>query len=94
MPMMRVNALIVLLFTDLVAATYRFGIYLFAQLVPDMRASLGFDITYVGQSTRHKSAGADLLAKAICLPIQACLIQRIRGQARSYRFQARRHMRV
>lgn len=38
--MMRANALIVLLFTDLVAATYRFGNYLFAQPVPDMRASL------------------------------------------------------
>ncbi len=92
--MMRVNALIVLLFTDLVAATYRFGNYLFAQPVPDMRASLAFDIAYVGKSTRHESAGAGLLAKAICLAIRACLNHRIRGQARSYRFQARRHMRV
>ncbi|MFJ3486337.1 nitrate/nitrite transporter [Pseudomonas sp. NPDC090202] len=48
---MRINALIVLLLTGLVAATYGFGIYLFAQLVPDMRASLGFDISHVGTLT-------------------------------------------
>lgn len=54
---MRVNALIVLLLTGLVAATYGFGIYLFAQLVPDMRASLGFDIAYVGTITAAGQAG-------------------------------------
>ncbi len=48
---MRTNALIVLLLTGLVAATFGFGIYLFAQLVPDMRTSLGFDIAYVGAIT-------------------------------------------
>ncbi|MDH0745424.1 MFS transporter [Pseudomonas sp. GD03842] len=48
---MRINALIVMLLTGLVAATFGFGIYLFSQLVPDMRASLGFDISYVGSIT-------------------------------------------
>ncbi|MFY1663719.1 MFS transporter [Pseudomonas sp. Pseu.R1] len=48
---MRINALIVVLLTGLVAATFGFGIYLFSQLVPDMRASLGFDISYVGSIT-------------------------------------------
>jgi MFS family permease len=54
---MRINALIVLLLTGLVAATYGFGIYLFAQLVPDMRVSLGFDISYVGAMTAAGQAG-------------------------------------
>jgi len=48
---MRINALVVMLLTGLVAATFGFGIYLFAQLVPDMRESLGFDIAYVGSIT-------------------------------------------
>jgi len=61
--MMRINALIVLLLTGLVAATYGFGIYLFAQLVPDMRASLGFDISYVGTITACAQLG--FLASAL-----------------------------
>lgn len=59
---MRINALIVLLLTGLVAATFGFGIYLFAQLVPDMRASLGFDISYVGTITASGQFGFLLCA--------------------------------
>lgn len=51
------NALIVLLLTGLVAATFGFGIYLFAQLVPDMRNNLGFDIAYVGTITASAQLG-------------------------------------
>lgn len=36
------------LLTSFIAATYGFGIYLFAQLVPDMRADLGFDLKAAG----------------------------------------------
>ncbi|MGA9223275.1 MAG: MFS transporter [Pseudomonas graminis] len=71
---MRVNALIVLLLTGLVAATYSFGIYLFAQLVPDMRASLGFDIAYVGTITAAGQAG--FLASAL---LAAWLTPRVGG---------------
>ncbi|MFP3927015.1 MFS transporter [Pseudomonas sp. W5-36] len=71
---MRVNALIVLLLTGLVAATYGFGIYLFAQLVPDMRASLGFDIAYVGTITAAGQAG--FLASAL---LAAWLTPRVGG---------------
>lgn len=59
---MRIHALIVLLLTGLVAATFGFGIYLFAQLVPDMRASLGFDISYVGSITAAGQFGFLLCA--------------------------------
>lgn len=72
--MMRANALIVLLLTGLVAATYGFGIYLFAQLVPDMRASLGFDIAYVGTITAAGQAG--FLASAL---LAAWLTPRVGG---------------
>lgn len=71
---MRVNGLIVLLLTALVAATYGFGIYLFAQLVPDMRASLGFDIAYVGTITAAGQAG--FLASAL---LAAWLTPRVGG---------------
>lgn len=71
---MRINALIVLLLTGLVAATYGFGIYLFAQLVPDMRASLGFDIAYVGTITAAGQAG--FLASAL---LAAWLTPRVGG---------------
>jgi predicted MFS family arabinose efflux permease len=71
---MRANALIVLLLTGLVAATYGFGIYLFAQLVPDMRASLGFDIAYVGTITAAGQAG--FLASAL---LAAWLTPRVGG---------------
>jgi predicted MFS family arabinose efflux permease len=54
---MRLNAAIVVLLTSLVAATYGFGIYLFAQLVPDMQASLGFDFSYVGSITASAQLG-------------------------------------
>jgi predicted MFS family arabinose efflux permease len=74
MPTMRINALIVLLLTGLVAATYGFGIYLFAQLVPDMRASLGFDIAYVGTITAAGQAG--FLASAL---LAAWLTPRVGG---------------
>jgi predicted MFS family arabinose efflux permease len=71
---MRANALIVLQLTGLVAATYGFGIYLFAQLVPDMRASLGFDIAYVGTITAAGQAG--FLASAL---LAAWLTPRVGG---------------
>jgi MFS family permease len=71
---MPINALIVLLLTGLVAATYGFGIYLFAQLVPDMRASLGFDIAYVGTITAAGQAG--FLASAL---LAAWLTPRVGG---------------
>lgn len=59
---MRLNAAIVVLLTSLVAATYGFGIYLFAQLVPDMQASLGFDFSYVGTITASAQLGFLLCA--------------------------------
>jgi len=54
---MRMNAVVVMLLTGLVGATFGFGIYLFAQLVPDMRASLGFDVSYVGAITAAGQCG-------------------------------------
>lgn len=59
---MRLNAVVVVLLTSLVAATYGFGIYLFAQLVPDMQASLGFNISYVGAITASGQLGFLLCA--------------------------------
>lgn len=43
--------LVVTLLTALIGATYGFGIYLFAQLIPDMRNDLGFGYGYVGVAT-------------------------------------------
>ncbi|WP_119460407.1 MFS transporter [Rhodospirillaceae bacterium SYSU D60014] len=43
--------LITVQLTSFVAATYGFGIYLFSQLVTDMRADLGFDYKVVGTIT-------------------------------------------
>lgn len=54
---MRLNAAVVVLLTSLVAATYGFGIYLFAQLLPDMQASFGFDFSYVGSITASAQMG-------------------------------------
>jgi predicted MFS family arabinose efflux permease len=71
---MRINALIVMLLTGLVAATFGFGIYLFAQLVPDMRASLGFDISYVGTLTASGQFGF-----LICALLAAWITPRIGG---------------
>jgi predicted MFS family arabinose efflux permease len=45
------GSLIVALLTMFVAACYGFGISLFAQLIPDMRADLGFDYSLVGTIT-------------------------------------------
>jgi MFS family permease len=59
---MRLNAVVVVLLTSLVAATYGFGIYLFAQLVPDMQASLGFNFSYVGAITASGQLGFLLCA--------------------------------
>lgn len=61
-PAMHFNAAIVVLLTGLVAATYGFGIYLFAQLVPDMQASLGFGFSYVGSITASAQLGFLLCA--------------------------------
>jgi predicted MFS family arabinose efflux permease len=71
---MRINALIVMLLTGLVAATFGFGIYLFAQLVPDMRASLGFDISYVGTITASGQFGF-----LVCALLAAWITPRIGG---------------
>jgi predicted MFS family arabinose efflux permease len=71
---MRINALIVLLLTGLVAATFGFGIYLFAQLVPDMRASLGFDIAYVGTITASGQFGF-----LLCALLAAWITPRVGG---------------
>ncbi|ERI53804.1 hypothetical protein N878_13975 [Pseudomonas sp. EGD-AK9] len=62
MLVMRSNAAVVVLLTSLVAATYGFGIYLFAQLVPDMQASLGFGFSYVGTITASAQLGFLLCA--------------------------------
>ena len=71
---MRINALIVVLLTGLVAATFGFGIYLFAQLVPDMRASLGFDISYVGTITASGQFGF-----LVCALLAAWITPRVGG---------------
>jgi MFS family permease len=49
--------LITVLLTSFVAATYGFGIYLFSQLVPDMRADLDFDYRLVGTITAAGQVG-------------------------------------
>ncbi|TDV67911.1 nitrate/nitrite transporter [Pseudomonas sp. LP_7_YM] len=71
---MRINALIVLLLTGLVAATFGFGIYLFAQLVPDMRDSLGFDISCVGTITAAGQFGF-----LLCALLAAWITPRVGG---------------
>jgi len=48
---------ITVLFTCFIAATYGFGIYLFAALMPDIRAALGFDYAAVGVITASVQAG-------------------------------------
>ncbi|MGZ7456934.1 MFS transporter [Pseudomonas sp. Ma2-10] len=71
---MRVNAAIVMLLTSLVAATYGFGIYLFAQLVPDMQATLGFDFSYVGAITASGQFGF-----LVCALLAAWLTPKVGG---------------
>jgi predicted MFS family arabinose efflux permease len=71
---MRLNNVIVVIMTSLVAATYGFGIYLFAQLVPDMRASLGFDLAYVGAVTASGQLGF-----LVCALLAAWLTPKIGG---------------
>lgn len=51
------GVLITVLLTSFVASTYGFGFYLFSQLVPDMRADLGFDIAVVGTITAAGQLG-------------------------------------
>ena len=48
---------VTVLFTAFIAATYGFGIYLFAALMPDIRAALGFDYAAVGVMTASVQAG-------------------------------------
>jgi len=48
---------ITLFFTAFVAATYAFGVYLFATIVPDIRAALGFGQDVVGLATGLTQAG-------------------------------------
>ncbi|NUV90963.1 YbfB/YjiJ family MFS transporter [Streptomyces sp. KAI-26] len=50
------------LLTSFVAATYGFGFYLFAQIVPDMRRDLGFGYTAVGTITAAAQFGFLLFA--------------------------------
>lgn len=71
---MRLNNVVVVLMTTLVGATYGFGIYLFAQLVPDMRESLGFDLGYVGAVT-----AAGQLGFLVCALLAAWLTPKIGG---------------
>lgn len=71
---MRINVWVVVLLTSLVAATYGFGIYLFAQLVPDMQASLGFSFSSVGVIT-----AAGQLGFLLCALLAAWLTPRVGG---------------
>ena len=71
---MRLNVAIVFLMTSFVAATYGFGIYLFAQLVPDMRSALGFDFAYVGAVTASGQLGF-----LVCALLAAWLTPKIGG---------------
>ena len=71
---MRLNHVIVVLLTGLVAATYGFGVYLFAQLVPDMRAALGFDLVYVGAVTAAGQFGF-----LVCALLAAWLTPKVGG---------------
>lgn len=71
---MRINVWVVVLLTSLVAATYGFGIYLFAQLVPDMQASLGFSFSSVGVIT-----AAGQLGFLLCALLAAWLTLRVGG---------------
>ena len=58
------SLLITVLLTGFIAATYGFGIYLFSQLVTDMRADLGFDYRAVGLITAAGQLGFLLFAMA------------------------------
>ena len=71
---MRLNVAVVVLLTSLVAASYGFGIYLFAQLVPDMQASLGFGFSYVGTITASAQLGF-----LLCAMLAVWLTPRIGG---------------
>ena len=71
---MRLNAVVVVLLTSLVGATYGFGIYLFAQLVPDMQAALGFSFAYVGAIT-----AAGQLGFLLCALLAAWLTPKVGG---------------
>lgn len=71
---MRFNNAIVVIMTCLVAATYGFGMYLFAQLVPDMRAGLGFDFAYVGAVTASGQLGF-----LVCALLAAWLTPKVGG---------------
>ncbi len=58
MPTSRVNGLVLaIVLTAFVACTYGFGVYLFANLVVDMRRDLGFDYTTVGLTTGGAQVG-------------------------------------
>ena len=52
-----VSVAVTVLLTGFVAATYGFGFYLFAQLVPDMRRDLGFGYGTVGTITAAAQCG-------------------------------------
>lgn len=51
------NILLAIVLTGFVASTYGFGVYLFANIVVDMKKDLGFDYTLVGLITGAAQAG-------------------------------------
>lgn len=53
----REGVVLAIVLTGFVASTYGFGVYLFANLVVDMRRDLGFDYTTVGIITGAAQAG-------------------------------------
>jgi predicted MFS family arabinose efflux permease len=48
---------IIILFAAFIAATYGFGMYLFASLIPEMRSEIGFDYAAVGLMTAAAQGG-------------------------------------
>lgn len=63
-PTLARGILLTILLTSFVAAAYGFGIYLFSQLVSDMRADLGFAYTTVGTMTAVAQIGFLVFALA------------------------------
>jgi hypothetical protein len=51
------SVVLAVVLTGFVASTYGFGVYLFANLVVDMRRDIGFDYTTVGLITGGAQCG-------------------------------------
>lgn len=60
-----------LLFTAYIAATYGFGVYLFASLMPQMRGALGFSYATAGGMAALAQAGL-----LVCAALSAAWVQR------------------